>query len=112
MKVSPILFSEQSKLFTDGTYCSSYPTVERMNRLNKSKEFFQSIGLDPLEMDGLILHALEVIGAMSCISGKSVSKSKIDSTKLRIFWKTVQHITSHQLDEKKKRRSFLRKMLY
>ena len=52
-------------------------------------------------MDGLILHALEVIGAISCISGKSVSKSKIESTKLRIFWKTVQHITSHQLDEKK-----------
>eukprot|EP01036_Dinobryon_divergens_P031235 gene31235-40600_t len=32
-----------------------------MNRLNRSIEFFQSIGLDPIEMDGLILHALDVI---------------------------------------------------
>ena len=70
-----------------------------MARLTASFNVFRSIGLNPLNTDSLILHALDVIGAISCISGNALNKSKIDSTKLRIFWKTIQSITCHQLDE-------------
>ena len=74
--------------------------------------FFEYNNLNPLKNDEIYLQAMEVIGAISCLSEKifmsdSTKKSVIETTKLRIFWKTIQEIANQQLDETKDKDGFL-----
>ena len=72
-----------------------------MTQHKRSIQFLKTIGLDPRKKDALYLHALEIIGAVSCVTKASESINSytrdIDDTKGRIFWKTIQEISHQQL---------------
>ena len=71
----------------------------------RSANFLRSIGLDPRNKDALYLHALDVIGAVSFMTRASSKEllhnnsRDVDDTKRRTFWKTLQEISSQQLED-------------
>ena len=65
-----------------------------MNQHERSIELCESIGLDPRNTDDLFLHALEIIGAISCITERIYYKTDLETAKQRIFWKTIQEIAT------------------
>ena len=70
----------------------------------RSIKLFESIGLNPSNKDCLYLHALDVIGAVSCMTRASSiefirNRNDINNSKRRIFWKTIMEISSQQLDD-------------
>ena len=77
-----------------------------MTRYNRSVELFNSLGLDSNKTDDLLLHALEVIGAISCILetpclSETDRTSELETAKLSIFWKTIQEIANQKLLERR-----------
>ena len=65
-----------------------------MDQHERSIELCESIGLDPSELDDLFLHALEIIGAITCITERTRNKTDLETVTQRIFWKTVQEIAA------------------
>ena len=76
-----------------------------MGQHSRSIELFESLGLDPRQKDDLFLHALEVLGAISCITECGHNNTDIDMIKLRIFWKSIQEIATQNLDDTRKKDS-------
>eukprot|EP01038_Epipyxis_sp_PR26KG_P001678 gene1678-2363_t len=77
-----------------------------MGRYKRSIELFDNLRLDSRKAESLLLHALEVIGAISCISEnqgflETSYTSEIVKAKLRVFWKTIQEIATQKLLERR-----------
>ena len=79
-----------------------------MDNYERSIKWCKSIRLDPNSSDDLYLHALEVIGAISCIYERKpgAKRTVVETTKQRVFWKTIHEIAVQQLHDAKDENKF------
>ena len=82
------------------------------DRYSRSIELFDRLRLNSDNSDALFLHALEILGAITCIS-ENPSDSEIDLmseikiAKFRIFWKTIKEIANQKLLERRDEDGYL-----